>query len=254
MDLARSVPTGPFGASVGYSLVGLLTLGVGIEAERAEAQGRESRSGYTGFFAAGVSGISTGELNNRLAASGHPTFATTGRAFNIGAYRLLRSGLMLGGEWHYITLGDQEHEGRAVGLGAGYATLGIGYAVRLSPRVRFYPRLGLGVGGMGLWTEDENDGETHAVDFDGWLANPNGDPDQSTLSQGSMAVDLGAGAELLLGRRGANGPLLGLRVGYLATPFDRGWTLDGRSVSGAPAATVAGPYARVVIGWRREQR
>jgi hypothetical protein len=67
-----------------------------------------------------------------------------------------------------------------------------------------------------------------------------------------MAVDLGGGAELLLGTRGS-GPPVGLRFGYIATPFDMGWTRDGRSLRGAPHATVAGPYVRLLIGWRRER-
>jgi hypothetical protein len=229
-----------------------LLLSVGIGAEPVHAQARDSRSGYTGFFAAGVSRIATGELDDRLAASGYPVFGSRPLALNIGAYRLWRSGVMLGGEWHYLDVGDAEHQGRVVGLGAGYATLALGYAVELSPRVRLYPRLGLGLGGMGLWSEEEGDVGSGTNDFEGWLANPNTDPDYATLSQGSMVVDVGAGAEVVLSRRGS-GALVGLRLGYLATPFDQGWTRDGRSVSGGPDATVAGPYVRMVIGWRRER-
>jgi hypothetical protein len=241
-------------AALGTAL--LLTFGaatgITIAAEPAHTQARP-RAGYAGFVAAGVSAVATGELDDRLAASGHPTFGSRPVALNVGAYRLFRSGVMLGAEWHYLNVGDGEHQGRAVGLGAGYATLGLGYAVALSPRVRFYPRLGLGVGGMGLWSEVERDVGSGANDFAGWLANPTTDPDYATLSQASMVVDLGAGVELLLRGRGGGGPLLGLRSGYVVTPFDQGWTQDGRSVSGAPDATVAGPYVRAVIGWRLER-
>jgi hypothetical protein len=229
-----------------------LILSVVMGAEPSHAQARESRIGYTAFFAAGVSRIATGELDDRLSASGYPVFGSKPLALNVGAYRLWHSRWMLGAEWHYLNVGDAEHQGRVVGLGAGYATLGLAYAVELSPRVRLYPRVGLGLGGMGLWSEEEGDAGSGADDFDGWLANPNTDPDYATLSQGSMVVDFGVGAEVVLSRRG-NGPLVGLRLGYLATPFDQGWTRDGRSVSGAPDATVAGPYVRMVIGWRRER-
>lgn len=229
-----------------------LILSVGIGAEPSGAQARASPRGYTGFFAAGVSRIATGELDDRLSASGYPVFGSRPLALNVGAYHLWRSGWMLGAEWHYLDVGDAEHQGRVVGLGAGYATVGLGYAMELSPRARFYPRLGLGVGGMGLWSEEEGDVGSGGDDFAGWLANPNTDPDYATLSQGSMVVDFGAGAEIALSRRGA-GPLVGVRLGYLVTPFDQGWTRDGRSVSGAPEATVAGPYVRVIIGWRKER-
>lgn len=219
---------------------------------RAGAQEGASPAGYTAFLATGLSTVSTRQLNDRLAANGHPTFERSSLALNVGAYRLLRSGVMLGGEWHFLGLGDGRHQGREVGLGAGYATVGIARAITLSPRMRFYPRLGLGVGGMGLWAEEPDSAAGGNVDFDQWLATPGSDPSFATLSQGSMVVDLGAGAEIVLGCR-ERGPLLGLRAGYVATPFDQGWTRNGREVAGAPRATVAGAYIRLIMGWRHER-
>lgn len=213
------------------------------------AQQQNNRGGYAGFVAAGVSGIATGELDSRLAASGYPTFGSRPRGLALGAYRLLRSGVMLGAEWHGLKLSEADHEGRGVGLGGGYATLAAGYAVEISPRVRVYPRLGLGAGGLGLWIEKADEEETSAGDFDEALRAPNADPERSVLSQTSMVVDYGAGAELLLDNR-RGGPIVGLRLGLITTPFNMGWTRDGRSLNGAPEASVAGPYARLAIGWR----
>lgn len=231
------------------AVAGWLTLAIGFGADAAAAQEQDPRGGYTGFFAAGVSEFATGELDDRLAAGGYPTFGNRGLGISLGAYRLLRSGVMLGGEWHFLGLGEKDHGGREIGLAGGYATLGVGYAVELSPRVRVYPRLGLGIGGMGLWTADDDADEGGEVGFDEALADSSAGSSFSTLSQGSGVVDVGAGAELLLGSRG--GPVVGLRLGYVATPFDQGWSRNGRSLRGAPSASVAGPYVRVLVGWRR---
>ena len=179
------------------------------------------------------------------------TFGSSGPAINLSAYHLFRGGLLLGAEWHFISVGNGTHQGRDVGLGAGYGTLGIGYAFRPGSRARLYPRLGLGVGGMGLWRETAVPGAT--VNFDDWLVSPSPDPEFATLSQASMVVDLGGGAELALRRAGLTGPVIGLRFGYVTTPFDQGWTTSGRAVTGAPESTVAGPYIRVLFGWRRER-
>ena len=74
------------------------------------------------------------------------------------------------------------------------------------------------------------------------------------LSRGGLVVDLGGGAELLPGGRG-RGPLIGVRLGYLVARFGSGsnWQLYDRTATGGPAATIAGPYVRVVVGaaWRR---
>jgi hypothetical protein len=200
----------------------------------------------------GISGIATEELDDRLAAGGYPTFGSTAGAVTLGAYRVLRSGVMLGGEFNGLVIGDAEHGGRTVGLGGGYATLGVGYAVELSPRARVYPRLGLGAGGLALWFEDEAD----TVSFDDVLADPRPLPDrrQPVLSHDGVVLDLGAGAELLPGGRG-RGPLIGLRLGYLLAAFGSGtdWQLYEYTASDGPPATIAGPYVRVVVGgaWRR---
>ena len=229
-------------------LAGIL---LALAARTAPAQ-RPAATGHTGFFSAGMSWIATGDLNARMAAGGYPTFDTPPFTINAAAYRLLRSRLLIGGEWHYLSLGESAREGRVVGAGGGYATLGIGYAMDVTSRLRVYPRLGLGVAGMGLWTVEPDTVANEPVAFDGWLSQPRYAPSQSTLSQASMAVDAGAGAEVAL-RASGRGPVVGVRVGYLATPFDQGWTLEGRPVAGAPDVTVAGPYARLLIGWRRER-
>jgi hypothetical protein len=166
--------------------------------------------------------------------------------------------LMLGGEWAGLGLDGEAHEGRDVGLGGGYGTVGVGYALELSSRARVYPRLGVGGGGMGLWIDTETEDEE--LDWDEALADPDAaqvEPEREwVLSHGGIVVDLGAGLELLPGERG-RGPMIGLRLGYLATPFTTGWKLDGTGngipASGGPDATIAGPYVRVVVGVGRRR-
>ena len=207
------------------------------------------------YVGIGVSGVSTDALDERLAARGYPTFGGMPAAVSLGAHRVLRSGVMLGGEWHGLVWGEESHAGREVGLGGGYGTLGLAYAVDLSPRARVYPRLGLGAGGMGLWIETEG----VPVGFDEVLADPDreaGFERHTVLSRAGFVMDLGAGAELLPGGRG-RGALIGVRLGYLAAPFDGDWRLDrdfaDAPVSGGPGGTIAGPYIRFTVGgaWSR---
>mgnify|MGYP006211417949 CR=1 FL=1 len=117
---------------------GLLALVLGLGAEVAAAQEWGRRGAVAGFVSAGVSGLATGELDDRLAARGYPTFGRTARSLGIGGYWILPGGVLMGGEWQGLILGTEAHEGRVVGFGGGYATLGIGYVVKLSPRVRVY--------------------------------------------------------------------------------------------------------------------
>ena len=203
------------------------------------------------FFTAGVSRIATAQLDDRLSARGYPTFGRTATSLGLGAYRILASGVVLGGEVNGLVMGEEMRAGRVVGLGGGHATLGVGYMVELSPRARIYPRVGLGAGGLAMWLESAAD----TVEFDDVLANPSPAPGrQPVLSRDGLVVDLGIGAELLPSGQG-RGPMIGLRLGYLAAQFGSAsnWQLYDRVASNGPPATIAGPYVRVVIGgaWRR---
>ena len=236
---------------------GLVALALGVGGA-GEAGAQDFRLPDTGFLGMGVAGVGTSELDDRLAESGYPTFGSTAAAPSLSVSWTLSSGVMLGGEWAGFVFGEEQHAGGEVGLGGGYGTVGIGYAVDLSSRARVYPRIGIGGGGMGLWIEDE---PVEQVGFDEVLADPIGQPTSSEegtiLSRGDLVVDLGAGFEFLPGGRG-RGPLIGLRFGYLAAPTGSDWKLegdytDGDPVSGGPSATIAGPYVRVVVGVGRRR-
>jgi hypothetical protein len=122
--------------------------------------------------------------------------------------------------------------------------------MKVWPHARVYPRIGLGGGGMGLWIENDS-----VVGFDEVLANPQESGAarrEPVLSRVSAVLDIGIGAELLPRGRG-RGPLIGVRLGYLAAPVNTDWQLYDHSVVGGPAASIGGPYIRGVIGagWRR---
>ena len=239
------------GMSRRLMVVGLLVLAAATGWARTAAAQAALLGPGAAFISAGASRISIGELDSRLTAHGYPTFGRTAFGISIGAYRTLSSRVMLSAEWHGLVMGEEAHGDGEVGLGGGYGTLGVGYSVQLSPLVRVYPRMGIGGGGMGLWVENEPE----AVGFDEVLADPSPAPDfrETVLTRGGTVVDIGAGAEFLPSGRGG-GLLIGLRLGYLAAPFDTSWDyLHEREAGGGPDATISGPYFRVVIGgaWRR---
>lgn len=218
-------------------------------ATTASAQPSGQRGAAAIYLSAGTATIATSQLDDRLAARGHPTFGRGAASVGVGAYLILEGGVMLGGEWNGLIVGERERAGREVGLGGGYGTLGVGYVFTPSPRLRVYPRLGLGGGGMGLWFEREG----APVGFDEVLANPDehgtlADSTRETvLSHSSFAVDIGGGAEFLPGGW-ARGLQVGIRAGYLAAPSSDRWWLREREVTGGPRASVAGPYLRVTLG------
>jgi hypothetical protein len=199
------------------------------------------------FISIGSAHITTSELDDRLQANGYPTFGQSAKSGGIGAYRIFSNHLVFGGELTGLALGEKSHLGNEVGIGGGYATLGLGYMKQLSPRLRFYPRLGLGAGGVTMWIQ-----RADTVTFDSVLANPQPVPERERLlSRDGGVLDFGAGLEFLP----KGGWLLGVRAGYVAAAFgsDTNWWLQNGTATDGPKASIAGPYIRFVIGgaWRR---
>ena len=162
------------------------------------------------FIGGGISRIGTRPLDDRLADRGYPTFGQSAGAVSLGAYRLLSSGVMLGFEWHGLLIGDKQHAGREVSVAGGYGTLGVAYVNNLTPRLRAYPRVGIGGGGLAVVFEEPADTSS----FDDVLANPTPAPDvhDPVLGRDGVVFDVGAGIEFLPSGRRA-GPILGLRLG-----------------------------------------
>lgn len=207
----------------------------------------------SGYIGVGASRTATGELDDALAASSYPRFGSGAAQVSIGAYATVASRVMLGGEWVGVIKGSQKNAGRTIWLGGGFGTLGIGYAMHVKPRLRVYPRLAAGIGGLGLTFDSIED----TVNFRDALANPEA---QAALSRGFQPsltrehgiVDVGAGAEFLPSRSG-RGALVGVRLGLIMAGSSSDWRFNKRPVRSGPAATMAGPYIRMVVGlgtWR----
>lgn len=196
-----------------------------------------------GFVSLGMARISTAGLDGWLDARGYPTFGRAAVSIGLGGHRVLESGVMLGAEAQGFVIGDAAHDGGHMGLGGGYATLGVGYAVDVSPRVRIFPRVGLGPGGLALWFENED-----TLAFEDVVENRTPAPPRApNLARDGLVLDLGGGAEFLPG--GRSGPLIGVRAGWLTGPFTDRWEMYEHEVSGGPEASIAGPYVRIVVGW-----
>ena len=206
------------------------------------------------YLSAGVTSTETGGLDDLLAARGYPRFGRSAAQIGIGGYATVANRFMFGAEWTGFIKGSQnDANGREVYLGGGSGTLGVGYAVNVSPRLRVYPRIGVGVGGLGLTFDTAED----TIAFDDVLSDPDGEADasrgfQPTLSHEHGVIDIGGGAEFMPNRNG-RGTFVGIRLGHVIGPSDTEWEFNHRAVRNGPEASGAGPYLRVTIGaagWR----
>ena len=224
-----------------------------LAAAAAEAQrrsGAAAAEGTRGVFQAGYLMLDLDELNARLLSAGYPEmddrFLTLGGA----GYRVMNR-ILIGGEGHGL-LGREETTAdatRRISLNGGYGLFRLGYLLLADYGFDLVPAIGIGGGGMSLKITERG-----SPTFDDVLGQP---ARSSTLSTGMLLVDgsVGVNYRVALGppdrRRG--GILIGLHGGYLYSPWNSSWDLDGLSdVAGGPELLIQGFYGRVTIGgWGR---
>jgi len=231
-------------------LVSLLFLGLGafatVQAQDSagdaptDEPGTEERG--TGFFAVGTQVADLGPLNNRLSNAGYPTFSSEMVSLGGGGYGVVGNRLMLGGEGHGLLTAEGTRQGRNVSVGGGYGLFNIGYLFSPASRLRVYPLLGLGGGGLQLDIESEGT----ADNFDEVLETPNR---SATVGRASLLVSLGGGLEYQFGTPGeGRSARLGLRAGYVLSALRSDWQLDDQALADGPDASLRGPFVRLTIG------
>ena len=126
-------------------------------------------------------------------------------------------------------------------MGGGYGLFTMGYRFWLARQVVVFPQAGIGGGGLAL-----DIGSTGTENFDDVLDDPNR---EASLQRGSLLVSLGAGVEYRFATAETPGGFqVGLRAGYLLSPYSSDWTLSDDQLSGGPDASFEGLYVRLTIG------
>lgn len=227
---------------------GLLVLSLGplgpVQAQDADAPTGDpvAEEPGAGFFSVGTQFTDLGPLNDRLSGAGYPTFASEMVSLGGGGYGVVANRLLLGGEGHGLLTADGTRQGRSVSVGGGYGLLNLGYLFQPASRLRVYPLVGLGGGGLQLEIGSAGDADS----FDEVLDTPSR---SATVRQASLLVSLGGGLEYQFGTPGeGRSARVGVRAGYMISALSSDWQLDDNSLAAGPDASVQGPFIRLTIG------
>ena len=182
-------------------------------------------------------------LNRSLRAEGIPEFDDGFYTLGGGGH-VERNRFLIGGEGHAML----EHSETSVGfkrrLGGGYGFFDLGYLFVRSDRVRLFALGGIGGGGVGLTAEERS-----VTSFEEVLDEPRRG---STLSTGGFLFQLAAGADHIFRSRDnpsrSSGFAVGLRAGYVFSPGEGDWSVNGSEAPGGPETGPGGVYVRLSVG------
>jgi hypothetical protein len=202
--------------------------------------------GGKGAFMIGWSGLDLEPLNQVLVASGYPPFEEDYLTLGGGGFAVLGR-FVIGGQGHGYLPDKQDvslasgNQRTSLAAGVGFVDLGV---VAWSRRgLSLIPFVGLGGGALLFEIQ-----ELSSPSFGEVLQQPGR---RSQLSTSGFLVDLGVNLDWLVGPVRDDvrfGAAVGLRVGWIFSPFQGDWQLDGRDIAGGPRMGVEGPYVRFMLG------
>lgn len=205
----------------------------------------DHRHGGSGGFMIGWGQLDLGPLNDQLVANGYSPFREDFLTLGGGGHAYLGR-FVIGGQGHaYLTESKDvtlPAGNFSTDLSAGMGFVDLGWVVYSTDTFSFAPMVGLGGGGLALEID-----ALSAPTFEDVLDNPG---HRSRLETGGFLLDLGLSAELVVtGEDSHGGPVVGIRAGWVLTPIEGDWAVEGREVLGGPDLGVTGPYVRLLLGF-----
>jgi len=202
-------------------------------------------SGGMGYSILGKSFINLGDLNSHLESRGYTAMSDNFFTVGGGGHAIMGNRWIIGGEG-FSLLGDDvtgNNHKQSITIGCGFFNLG--YVVYSIHDLIVYPMLGIGGGGMSFKISED----ISSVTFDNILD----DPERNTeITTSEFLLDLGGGISYLLSfgkdETDMGGMFIGIRGGYMISPFRGDWMLDDIEITGAPDMGIKGPYIRIMIG------
>ena len=196
-----------------------------------------------GYFQVGYTALDLDALNQTLRAEGISEFEEGFYTLGGGGH-VERDRFLIGGEGHAMLEQSETSGGFKRRLSGGYGFFDLGYLVVRTDRVRVFALGGMGVGGVGLTAEERS-----VASFEEVLEEPRRG---STLSTGGFLFQLAAGADHIFRFRdnpnSSSGMAVGLRAGYVFSPGEGEWRVNGSDAAGGPETGTGGFYVRFSVG------
>ena len=196
-----------------------------------------------GYLIFGAQSFNLNNLNNFLESKGYPALNEQYPVLGIGGLLMLKK-IVLNLEIVRTLSNTNTDDKRYFSSSrTKYSVLNCGYLLKSDKGLMYYPYVGFGMGRLYLRVR-----ESESQSFDDITGTQKGS--DSTVTHFLLNVGMGVDYfhKFKKKNHGKNNLVLGVRIGYLFSPFQNDWRVNHIPISNGPDTRINGPYIRFTIG------
>jgi hypothetical protein len=191
----------------------------------------------------GLNHMGASTLNDFLYTRGHPTVVSDYLSLGFGGH-IIHNKLVLGFE--VVKLFEKESatvKEFNTAAGAKYSVLNFGYLAHSKKGLMYYPYLGVGLGELKLRIRE------NSIDsFEDFTGAQKGSESKRRNSLVNVGGALDYFHKYNPKKKGKNSLMMGIRAGYLFSPWRFKWRVNHVAVPDGPNSGISGFYIRFVLG------
>lgn len=196
-----------------------------------------------GYLILGARNMNLTNLNHYLTGSGHPAVQNSTFTLGLGGH-VVHNKTVVGIE--IVRTRENPDTGSGAfntSARAAHTALNIGRLIFSNKGTMAYPYIGIGAGTLTMRiTENNIDSFEDITDYQ----------KGSQAKRNNVLVNIGFATDYFYKyrekKKGQNNLFIGIRVGWLVSPFRSKWRVNNIAVDDGPNSGITGPYIRITVG------
>ena len=191
---------------------------------------------YRGIF------LDVDKLNSALDSKGYPKVNSYCDSYGIGNHNILKNNIIFGINYHEFYGNDSKNSIYSTKLTGNWELFSLGFIVYNTKHLYIYPVLNFGYGELNI---DVIDASLNTFDK---VLNQNQHFDGVSMKTRSYLFEPTIGIDYYIENKIFNTLFVGFRTGYMMSPANYGWTVNGISIAGGPETKITGYFLSFSAG------
>ncbi|TYB31485.1 MAG: hypothetical protein FXF47_03985 [Candidatus Mcinerneyibacterium aminivorans] len=191
---------------------------------------------YRGIF------LKVDNLNNALIDKGYPEINSYCDSVGIGNHNIIQKKIIFGINYHQFYGNNSRNGNYSTKLTGNWELFSFGFILYNTKNIYFYPIFNFGYGELNINIIESS------IDSFSKVLDQNSLMDGVVMKTSSYLFEPTIGIDFYMENNIFGTLFFGIRSGYMMSPLNYGWTVNGISISGGPATRIEGFFISFSAG------